>query len=234
LIWRKACNPVFAKLALVDAGKAPGAVFDFIPAEMDRGLSMPKIIDILLEEHQNIERLLRVLEHELEVFDASERPDYEILQTIIQYFQGYPESCHHPKEEMIITKLQARDPAATTSFGDVEAEHEVEARRLRSFARAVASVLADQEFLRESFHLAVHDFIAHQRRHLEKEERLLFPAAVKALRREDWAEIDAMLDSRTDPLFNSEVEEKFRNLQETILLWEQETEESRAATTRQH
>jgi hemerythrin-like domain-containing protein len=64
----------------------------------------------------------------------------------------------------------------------VEADHGVEAKRLRSFARAVDYILADQEFLRESLHLAVHDFIEHQRQHLEKEERLLFPAAVKALR----------------------------------------------------
>ena len=34
---------------------------------------MPKIIDILLDEHQNIEKLLLVLEHELEVFDRSGR-----------------------------------------------------------------------------------------------------------------------------------------------------------------
>ncbi len=156
---------------------------------------MPKIIDILLEEHQNIKKLLLVLEHELEVFDRSERPDYEILQTIIQYFQGYPESCHHPKEEMIFGKLKARDPTAAKRCGDVEADHGVEAKRLRSFARVVDYILADQEFLRETFHLAVHDFIEHQRHHLEKEERLLFPASVKALRPEDWAEIDARFRS---------------------------------------
>ena len=190
---------------------------------------MPKIIDILLEEHQNIEKLLLVLEHELEIFDRGGRPDYEILQTIIHYFEDYPESCHHPKEEMIFETLKARDPAAAKRFGDVEAEHEVETRRLRSFARAVDNVLADQEFLRESFHLAVHDFVAHQREHLRKEELLLFPAAAKALRPEDWAEIDARLDDRKDPLFDSVVEEKFHNLQKTILRWEQETEETRAA-----
>ena len=194
---------------------------------------MPKIIDILLEEHQNIEKLLLVLEHELEIFDRRGRPDYEILQTIIQYFQDYPESCHHPKEEMIFEKLKARDPAAAERFGDVEADHDIETRRLRSFARAVDSVLADQEFLRESFHLAVHDFIEHQRKHLQKEELLLFPAAVKALQRKDWAEIDARLDDRKDPLFDSVVEEKFHNLQRTILRWEQEAEESRAALMRQ-
>jgi len=193
---------------------------------------MPKIIDILLDEHQNIEKLLLVLEHELEVFDRSGRPDYEILQSIIQYFQDYPESCHHPKEEMIFEKLKLRDPAAAKRFGDVEAEHGLEARRLRSFAHAVDYILADQEFLRESFHLAVHDFIEHQRQHLQKEERLLFPAAVKALRSNDWAEIDARLDDRKDPLFNSVIEERFQNLQRTILRWEQETEETRLAMTR--
>ena len=71
---------------------------------------MPKIIDILLEEHQNIEKLLLVLEHELEVFDRSGQPDYEILQTVIRYFQGYPESCHHPKEETTFEKLKSRVP----------------------------------------------------------------------------------------------------------------------------
>jgi hemerythrin-like domain-containing protein len=205
---------------------AGGAIYR---AAIGQGLSMPKIIDILLEEHQNIEKLLLVLEHELEVFDRSGRPDYEIVQTIIQYFQDYPESCHHPKEEMIFEKLKARDAAAARRFGDVEAEHADETRRLRSFARAVDSVLADQEFLRESFHLAVHDFIEHQREHLKKEERLLFPAALKALQPEDWAEIDARLDDRKDPLFDSVVEEKFHNLQKTILRWERETEETRLA-----
>lgn len=190
---------------------------------------MPKIIEILLQEHQNIEKLLLVLEHELEIFDRSERADYEILQTIIHYFRDYPASCHHPREEMIFEKLKARDPVAAKGFGDVEADHELEARRLRSFERAVDAVLADQEFLRENFHLAVHDFVEHQRRHLEKEERLLFPAAVKALRPEDWVEIDGRLDDRKDPLFNSVVDERFHNLQRTILRWERETEETRRA-----
>jgi hemerythrin-like domain-containing protein len=193
---------------------------------------MPRIINILLEQHRNIQTLLLVLEHELEVFDHTGHPDYEILQAIIQYFQDYPESCHHPKEEAIFAKLRARDPAAAGRFGDVEAEHEVETRRLRNFARAVDYILADQEFLRETFHLAVHDFIDHQRQHLEKEERLLFPAAMKALRPEDWLELARRLDHRKDPLFDGVVEAKFRNLQQTILRWEQETEEARLAMAR--
>ena len=80
---------------------------------------MSKIIEILLEEHRNIEKLLLVLEQELEVFDRSEAPDYEILQAVIEYFQDYPESCHHPKEDMVFEKLKMRDPAAAKRVGDV-------------------------------------------------------------------------------------------------------------------
>jgi len=193
---------------------------------------MSKIIEILLEEHRNIEKLLLVLEQELQIFDRSERPDYEVLQAIIEYFQDYPESCHHPKEDMVFEKLKVRDPAEAKRVGDMEGEHEVEGKRLQRFAQAVEDILAGREFLRQSFHKVAYDFIEHQRQHMVKEELELFPAAVKGLRPEDWAEIDARLDDRKDPLFNGLIEKRFHALQRTILQWEQETETNRVAADR--
>jgi hypothetical protein len=67
---------------------------------------------------------------------------------------------------------------------------------------------------------------------MDKEERLLFPAAIKGLRPEDWADIDARLNDRKDPLFNGVIETKFQALQRTILRWEQETETSRVKPSR--
>ena len=193
---------------------------------------MSNIIQILLEEHRNIDKLLLVLEHELEIFDRSEEPDYEILQAVIQYFQDYPESCHHPKEDMVFEKLKVRDSAAANSIGDVEAEHQVETKRLRRLVEAVEEILAGREFLRQTFHDVVHDFIEHQRQHMDKEERLLFPAAVQGLRPDDWAELDARLNDQKDPLFNGVIETKFQAMQRTILRWQRETETSRVKTNR--
>lgn len=193
---------------------------------------MSNIIQILLEEHRNIAKLLLVLEHELEVFDRSEEPDYEILRAIIAYFQDYPEDCHHPKEDIVFEMLKTRDPAVASRIGDVEAEHEVETERLRKLVEAVEEILAGREFLRQAFHDVVNDFIKHQRQHMDKEERLLFPAAVQRLRPEDWAAIDARLNDRKDPLFNGAVETKFQALQRTILRWERETETGRAKVQR--
>jgi hemerythrin-like domain-containing protein len=193
---------------------------------------MSNIIQILLEEHRNIDKLLLVLERELDVFDRSEEPDYEIFQAVIQYFQDYPENCHHPKEDMVFEKLKARDAAAADRVGDAEADHRVETLRLRRLVEAVEDILAGREFLRQTFHDVVHEFIAHQRQHMDKEERLLFPAAIKGLRPEDWAYIDARLNDRKDPLSNGVIETKFQALQRTILRWEQETETSRVKPSR--
>ena len=193
---------------------------------------MSNIIQILLEEHRNIDKLLLVLEHELEVFDRSEEPDYEILRAVIEYFQDYPENCHHPKEDVVFEKLKLRDPAAAERIGDVEAEHKIETQRLRRLVEAVEEILAGREFLRQTFHDVVFEFIKHQRQHMDKEERLLFPAAVQRLRPEDWAAIDARLEDRKDPLFNGAVETKFQALQRTIMRWQRETETSRVKTAR--
>jgi len=193
---------------------------------------MAKIIDVLLEEHRNIEKLLLVLEQELDVFDHSEPPDYEILQAIIEYFQDYPEDYHHPKEDIVFEKLKQRDPSAVARIGDVEAEHQLETKRLQRFAQAVNDILAGREYPRQGFHDVVRDFIEHQRQHMHKEERLLFPAAVNALQPGDWAEIDARMNNRKDPLFDGVTDKKFDALRQTILRWEQETGENRVKTVR--
>ena len=47
---------------------------------------MTYIIEVLRQEHCNIGSLLRVLERELSVFDRGDRPDYEVVRAVIEYF----------------------------------------------------------------------------------------------------------------------------------------------------
>jgi hemerythrin-like domain-containing protein len=71
-------------------------------------VSMSDLIEILRDEHRNIERLLLVLERELDVFARLEQPDYEVVQAVIGHFNEYPDRCHHPKEDMVYNRLKAR------------------------------------------------------------------------------------------------------------------------------
>jgi hemerythrin-like domain-containing protein len=188
---------------------------------------MTRLIDVLREEHRNIEKLLGVLEQELVVFDRRERPDYETLQAVVDYFAEYPARCHHPKEDMIVDVLKMRDPAAARAAGDIETDHRQEGERLRRLAETIENVRNGGELPRQAVDDVVRDFIAHERRHIEAEERALFPAAVKVLRPADWARIDARMSDARDPLFNTTVEQKFRALAEKILQWERENEADR-------
>jgi hemerythrin-like domain-containing protein len=181
------------------------------------------IIDFLRQEHRNIEKLLLVLEQELNLFDRGERPDYEVIQAVISYFEVYPDAYHHPQEDRVFQKLKARDPVAAANIGDLAAEHRSGAERLRRVARAVQSILMDREVLRQMVYDIIRDFIAHERHHMAVEERDFFPAAIKALQPEDWADIASTLTDRKDPL-----EERFDAVRRHILLLEQEAEAERA------
>lgn len=61
------------------------------------------IIELLCREHRNIEKLLAVLERELEIFDGGNRPDYEVIRAVIDYFEVYPE-VYHPQEYLVFAK----------------------------------------------------------------------------------------------------------------------------------
>jgi hemerythrin-like domain-containing protein len=186
---------------------------------------MTRIIETLREEHRNIEELLLVLEQELSVFDRNERPDYEIIQAVISYFQDYPDTCHHPKEDMVFEKLKARDPVAAESVGDLEDEHQNESKRLGQVAHLIRIILTDHVVLRQTFDDIMRDFIEHERKHMEMEERVLFSAAVNALRPEDWAGIDARWSDKKDSMFNVAMEERCQSIRERILQWQRENQE---------
>ena len=185
------------------------------------------IIELLTREHRNIERLLAVLEHELDIFDRADRPDYEVIRAIIAYFEVYTEMYHHPQEDRVFAKLKIRDPAAAAKVGDLAREHQKGAERLRRLAKAVDGVLADREFLRHDVDTIVRDFLEHERRHIVMEDRDFFPAALKALRPSDWTEIASALSPHKDPLFSDATETRFEALRAHILQLEQEAEAER-------
>ena len=189
---------------------------------------MTYMIEVLRQEHCNIESLLCVLEQELSMFERGDHPDYEVILAVINYFKDYPDSCHHPKEDFIVEKLKMRDPSKMATMGDLEAEHQEGAKRLRRVALAVERVLSDQDVLRQTVNDIVRDFIKHERQHMAMEERVVFPAALNALRPEDWADIAERLADRDDPFYQPGFEEKFKTLRRNILKMSEEAKAERA------
>jgi hemerythrin-like domain-containing protein len=185
---------------------------------------MPEALRRLQEEHRNIMRLLDALEQQLAVFDTAKQPDYDVLAAIADYFTGFPDRCHHPKEDLILQRLRGRDPAAAAKVDDLEAQHKRIGELAVHFKEAVQNVLDEVEVSREAFDAVARQFIAEQRRHLQMEEQYFFPVASAKLSADDWAEIDRTITQEEDPLFGRAVSREFADLRDSILEWESQDE----------
>jgi hemerythrin-like domain-containing protein len=77
-------------------------------------------------------------------------------------------------------------------------------------------------------HEIVLDFINHERRHMELEERRFYPTALNALKPQDWADITLKLPDRNDPLYQPGLEKEFSRLRRKIIEMEAQAEAERA------
>ena len=180
---------------------------------------MAKIVQSLRQDHINMARILDALERQLVVFDEARKPDYEMIQAIIDYCLNYPDLHHHPTEDLILEKL-AQHGAASEDFRDLRRDHERLSDLTRRFATTVLDILREAEMPRESFQKTAREFLEFYRHHINKEEMSFFPTALKLLSDEDWAEITEKLEHREDPVFGSKADARFEALREDILHWD--------------
>lgn len=175
-----------------------------------------------------MESVLLVLEQEVALFDRTERPDFEIIAGVIDFFQCYPAQCHRPKEDLLFARIKARSPESAAAVADIEAEQGQAARHLETFARLIESIVNEREIERTAIDAAARAFAAHQRRHMEIEERVLLPAALASLQAEDWAELDARLADTGKPVCDRASEARLEQLKQRIARWEREDQADRA------
>ncbi|MCG8561414.1 MAG: hemerythrin domain-containing protein [Hyphomicrobiales bacterium] len=180
---------------------------------------MPLAIDMIRSEHRTMAKLLDLLERQIDLFEKTGEPDYDLLGEIVDYFRSFPDLYHHPKEDLIFAYLSKRAPDAVAEFGDLEAEHEKVNARLNRFARAVVNVLMQVEVPREAFVRLAREFILGERKHMQAEETLFFPLALEKLDEADWAEIDARIARFKDPLLETQAPHRYAALQEQLTHW---------------
>jgi hemerythrin-like domain-containing protein len=178
---------------------------------------MPRAIEQLQLDHRNMTRLLDVLRKELEAYRSGRTPDFDLLNSIMDYTLNYPDLCHHPKENLIYERMVARDPTAKSRVDDLLREHAQLGELTRKLAAALRNVSRDSEIPREWFEGIIESYLAANYRHIAAEEETFFPQAVLTLNQADWGAIDASVTAPEDPLFGGKVAKDYRALYERIM-----------------
>ena len=163
-------------------------------------------------EHENISHVLDVLEDQIQRLQSNAPGDALLQHLSIEYLKGFPEECHHPKEDLVYRMLQRRDPRRANSLPNLRAEHDLLAKLTDRIEKKIrGEIIADcalADLLRE--------YVDTYRNHIAAEEKYFFPAALESLTRDDLAALDFQLFDRKDRLFDRVAEARFARLRDEI------------------
>ncbi|HVM85146.1 MAG TPA: hemerythrin domain-containing protein [Candidatus Binatia bacterium] len=183
------------------------------------------------EDHTNTLRLLNLLEHQAGVMEEGGQPDWELIQGLIDYFLAYPDLRHHPLEDRILERMEARSPGEAAPFRRLQSEHQVLGRKLRQLAAATQALLQDELTEKSAYLDQLRDFIATQHNHMQREEAQFLPAARRILEAADWQALAESAAPFPDPLRDPD-DTRFQNLRRQLLKWD--AEDRRAARPTPH
>jgi len=163
---------------------------------------MKDAISILKSEHRSISAVLHGLKELARMAqDATVRPRFQVLRSMLRYMDEYPERLHHPKEdEHLFARVAARAPEARLLVEELQAEHQEGARLIRELERALLFFEEGWPAGAREFAHAVDTYAEFHWKHMRKEEQQLLPLAQRCLTAEDWKAIDAAFAANLDPV----------------------------------
>ncbi|NOR81733.1 MAG: hypothetical protein GQ529_13020, partial [Methyloprofundus sp.] len=179
-------------------------------------------------EHQRIAKLLKVMEEQLEILEEGDNPDHGLLQSMLAYLSGYPDQCHHPKEDLLFRKLIRRNPEAAGGLNNLMEEHKELERLTEHLAGFVRKMPEQPGASLDPLKSTMRHYIDYYYNHMSMEEKHFFPTALQLLSPNDWAEIDFSVFDQIDPIFDGAAEERFSKLHDEITRLSEQREEQRA------
>ena len=179
-------------------------------------ISVSSLLADLRADHRNMALLLELLEVQTDRLLACEEPDYDLMRDIMIYMTSYPDTVHHPKEDLIYTHLKTVRPGIGDWLERIEGEHH-DIRTLGTNLRNDIEAIESGTVMRRCLVIAgLRRYLKKLRQHMSWEERDLFTLADDLQGEENWSTI-AWPDSETsDPLFGPEVQHRFRRLMARI------------------
>lgn len=167
-------------------------------------------------EHEYFQRLLALLQRELDAFHRGERPNYELMLDIVSYLRDYTDQYHHPREDVAFARLAKRCPDLKLELARLAQEHRVIARAGETLRGHLESILGGVMLQRAEVEVAAATYLVYYGNHIAKEEELVLERAAQALTAEDWQAVRDAVATKPDPLIGESPEERFRALRRQI------------------
>jgi hemerythrin-like domain-containing protein len=168
--------------------------------------SGPGILTRLYDDHQHLACVLEVFEHQYRALETGERPDYDLLRDILDYVQSFPDTIHHPTEDLLFNYLLRNvrlSDGEQAAIADNRDQHRELSETTQTLLRMIDHVFDNGIVDGAALKLTMSRYLSEQLRHMEFESRYLFPLAEARLSAEDWDAVENQLLQGEDPLFEA-------------------------------
>lgn len=166
----------------------------------------------LKTDHRNIARLIDLLEKEGDEIYSEGAPDLNLMCDIMRYVTEYADTVHHPKEDKLYAELRAVRPDLSGGMGRIGNEHRALGEQGLALLKKLEAALDGEAASRK---LVVADALRYAdllRKHMRWEETDLFKR-LDRLVADGHEDISiAVIVEQGDPLFGSDVEQRFAEL----------------------
>lgn len=185
------------------------------------------MLQSLQQDHQNIAKLLKVLEQKLAHIRNEKAVKYKLIAHIISYMQEYADRYHHPKEDLIYDYYVKYRVVEDDLSNQLKKQHENLMAMTDELSNILDIILLDAVVPLDQFSDKLEAFINAQWEHLNYEEDVVFPALKRHLTADDWRAIEQSWQhgNYEDPLFGHRVHEQYKALSERIKLSQPQEEE---------
>jgi len=177
---------------------------------------MSAILNHIHQDHQNMIRLLDLLDAEVGALAAGTDHDYTLLMDIVAYFNHYPTRFHHPFEDRIFDWICGERPALVGLVEELRLEHERQGELGKELAILLKAICSGHMVPRDKVVTELTDYIKFQRDHIDKEEAELLKGTEELLADHHMIEIPIPDRTELDPLFGDEIDIAFAALADAI------------------
>jgi len=140
-------------------------------------------------DHVYFNRLLNLLEKQVDVFHDGGVPNYELMLDVVYYVTHFSDVLHHPREDAAFARLARRNPGLQLPVARLAQEHRVLAHIGKRLEQMLEQAAGGAFFERADLEALAATYLTYYRSHIAREERDILPLAARMLTAEDWAAV---------------------------------------------
>jgi hemerythrin-like domain-containing protein len=148
---------------------------------------------LLRDDHAGLSRVLREIDAQQSALTSTPETARAVLAEAVRYLLVYQHSIHHPREDLLFSRIREREPGLYRNMRQLVREHRIGQERAEALAWALSRATPGQLRGKLGVRLSrqLRDYVEKTRAHMRREEAVFYTGSERVLRSSDWAALMA-------------------------------------------